>query len=166
MKEKLNETSFETDIQQIYNGFKKNMLSLYFVKIALIYRSALNRTGQWKSTPWRFDNYPPMCAIFRNASLRHVVRCELPIQIIWNVAWLMIWLFGVQLKEGVNSGHCDFSNRNMTAMFLVTWLLIISFFTKNMSAMEVISEDRIFLGRHMQCVWAVPGHLHRESRGY
>ena len=41
MKEKLNETSFETDLQQIQGSFMFN-LALYLGKTAVIYSSALN----------------------------------------------------------------------------------------------------------------------------
>ena len=63
MKEKLDETSFQTDIQQVYDVLKF-ILSLYPGKNScyLSFRFELNG-HQRKSTPWHFGNSPPMDVI-------------------------------------------------------------------------------------------------------
>ena len=42
MKGKLDETPFQTDIQQSYGGFDVHIIGLYMCKTAVIYHSALN----------------------------------------------------------------------------------------------------------------------------
>ena len=60
MKGKLDETPFQTDIQQSYGGFD---VRIRFIPVEnscnLSFRFELN-SHQWKSTPSRFDNSPPM----------------------------------------------------------------------------------------------------------
>ena len=60
MKGKLDETPFQTNIQRSYGGFEVHIrLKTVYNSYNLSFRFELSG-HQWKSTPSRFDNSPPM----------------------------------------------------------------------------------------------------------